>query len=51
MSGAAEQQQRLLLRIRWIIDGYVLGEYDLYECAAQMSRAVAKHFEDATRPA
>lgn len=27
----------------WILDGHVLGEYDIYECGARMSRAVAAH--------
>ncbi len=39
-------------RLNWILDGYVLGEYDIHECGARLSRAVAaEHIrrEEATR--
>ncbi len=32
--------------LEWIIDGYVLGEYDLFECGARLSRAVASALAD-----
>ncbi|SED51815.1 hypothetical protein SAMN04490240_4090 [Rhodococcus pyridinivorans] len=27
-------------RIDWIIDGYVYGEYDLFECGARIGRTL-----------
>lgn len=39
------RKSTVLRRIDWIVDGYVLGEYDIYECAARMSRTVAAHLK------
>ncbi|MGV9666956.1 hypothetical protein [Nocardia niigatensis] len=41
----ADPRTTIARRVDWIVDGYVLGEYDLFECGARISRAVARHME------
>lgn len=41
---SAEFKPGTLRRIEWIIDGYVYGEYDLFECGARIGRAVTSAY-------
>ncbi|MBX4168086.1 hypothetical protein K3M35_05315 [Rhodococcus sp. DMU2021] len=37
---SAEFREGTVRRIDWIIDGYTLGEYDIFECGARIGRAI-----------